>query len=369
MTFYDTPKSVDLAITGSCNQRCKYCSHFNSPGETKNDLPTDQWLKFFEELKNCLVMNVFLQGGEPFYREELDKILLGIIKNKMRFAILSNGTLITDKWARFLKDTERCDYVQVSIDSSIPSHHDAARGQGSFTKAINGIKLLQKYKIQVLCRVTISKYNVYDLEDLTEFLLKDIGLKHFGVSSASYLGLCMKNQEEIGLSAKERSIAMESLLKLNKKYNNRITATAGPLAEAQIWQKMIEARKQGLDNLSRGGYLTSCNANISKIAVKADGTLVPCIQMGHIELGKINQDSLYDIWHNSTKLNSFRNRDKIPLSNINFCQDCDFINYCQGGCPATAQTYCQSDFVPDPDICLKRFLKAGGKFPDQSLYE
>jgi len=369
MIFFNTPKTINIAITNNCNLRCKYCSHFNSPGEVEKDLATNHWLKFFGELKECLLMRVSLQGAEPFCRKNFDKILLGIVKNKMRFSILSNGTLITDDWAKFLKETKRCDYVQVSIDSSIPSHHDAARGQGSFQKAINGISILQKHNIQVQCRVTISKYNVYDLEDLAKFLLKDIGLNNFGVNSASYLGLCMKNEEEVALSIKERSIAMEKLLKLNKKYNGRITATAGPLAEAKRWRKMVEAKKQKIDKFPNGGYLTACNANSSNIAVKADGAFVPCIQMSHIELGRINQYSLYDIWHNSEKLNSFRNRGSIPLSNFDYCRDCDFINYCTGGCPATAQTYSGSDFVPALDSCLKKFLEGGGRLPDKRLYE
>lgn len=47
----------------------------------------------------------------------------------MRFAILTDGTLVADEMAAFLASTKRCNYVQVSIDGSVPESHDAMRGR------------------------------------------------------------------------------------------------------------------------------------------------------------------------------------------------------------------------------------------------
>ena len=72
-----TPRSVDLEITGRCNLRCKYCSHFTSGGDVEEDLPTGEWLKFFQELRDCSVMEVCLLGGEPFIREDFKELIEG----------------------------------------------------------------------------------------------------------------------------------------------------------------------------------------------------------------------------------------------------------------------------------------------------
>jgi SynChlorMet cassette radical SAM/SPASM protein ScmE len=140
MKLMKTPRSVDLSITNRCNLRCTYCSHFTGAGDVSQDLPKEEWLQFFEELNRCAVMNVTLQGGEPFYRKDLNELVEGIVENRMRFNILSNGTLITDGMAAFLAATGRCDGVQVSIDGSVPTTHDACRGEGNFLKAMRGIK-------------------------------------------------------------------------------------------------------------------------------------------------------------------------------------------------------------------------------------
>ncbi len=147
MTLMKTPRSVDLLITGKCNLRCKYCSYFSSGAEVDEDLATEEWLTFFEELNRAMVMDVCLQGGEPFMRPDFQELIEGIVRNGMRFSILSNGTLITDEMAQFLASTGRCDYVQVSIDGSVAETHDVCRGAGNFDRAVNGLKLLQKHGV------------------------------------------------------------------------------------------------------------------------------------------------------------------------------------------------------------------------------
>ncbi len=44
-----------------------------------------------------------------------------------------------------------------------------------------------------------------DLENVARLLLEDFGLDSFGTNSASHLGLCRKNAEEVQLTAQERS--------------------------------------------------------------------------------------------------------------------------------------------------------------------
>ena len=367
MKLMRTPRSVELAITNRCNLRCNYCSHFTGAGDVGQDLPKEEWLQFFEELNRCAVMNLTLQGGEPFCRKDLPELIEGIVHNLMRFNILSNGTLVTDEMAAFLASTGRCDGVQVSIDGSVPTTHDACRGEGNFLRAMQGIKTLQKYGLPVPVRVTIHRNNVRDLENVAKFLLKEVGLPGFSTNAASYMGLCRQNVEQVQLTVEERSLAMETLLKLTEKYNGRISATAGPLAEGKAWLEMEKARKQGGQKISGLGHLSGCNGPMSQIAVRADGVMVPCIQMSHIELGRINRDSLQEIWQEHPELERLRERQRIPLSNFEFCQSCEYINYCTGNCPALAYTILGKENHPSPDACLKRFLEAGGRLPDESL--
>jgi SynChlorMet cassette radical SAM/SPASM protein ScmE len=310
-------------------------------------------------------MNVTLQGGEPFYRKDLNELVEGIVENRMRFNILSNGTLITDGMAAFLAATGRCDGVQVSIDGSVPTTHDACRGEGNFLKAMRGIKSLQKYNVSVPVRVTIHKENVRDLENVSKLLLEEVGLSSFSTNAASYMGLCRQNTDQIQLTAEERSLAMETLLKLEKKYNGRISASAGPLAEGKDWLEMEKACQQKSETRPGRGNLSGCNGPMNTLAVRADGVMVPCGQMSHIELGRINMDDLQEVWQEHPELKRLRERHKISLNDFEFCHGCAYTNYCTGNCPALAYTILGIENHPSPDACLKRFLEAGGRLPER----
>jgi SynChlorMet cassette radical SAM/SPASM protein ScmE len=294
----------------------------------------------------------------------LRELIDGIVSNQMRFNILSNGTMITDEMAAFLASTGRCDGVQVSIDGSVPTTHDACRGEGNFIRAMQGIKSLLNNNVPVSVRVTIHRKNVRDLENVARMLLEEIWLPGFSTNAASYMGLCRQNAEQVQLTVEERSLAMETLLELNKKYKGRISATAGPLAEARNWLEMEDALREGLESYSGGGHLTGCTGPTSQMSVRADGVMVPCGQMSHIALGRINRVDLQEVWQEHPELEKLRGRHKIPLSDFEFCQGCEHMPYCTGNCPALAYTILGKEDHPSPDACLKRFLEAGGRLPE-----
>ncbi|QSZ68368.1 SynChlorMet cassette radical SAM/SPASM protein ScmE [Methanofollis aquaemaris] len=362
-----TPRKVDLAITHHCNLRCTYCSHFSSAGDAGRDLSTGEWLQFFEELNRCAVMDVTLQGGEPFCRADFFALVDGIVENRMRFSILSNGTLITDDLAASLAGTGRCNSIQVSIDGSTPEVHDTCRGRGSFARALEGISYLREHGIPVSVRVTLHRQNVDHLDEIAKFLLEDLGLPSFSTNAASFFGLCREHTDAVQLTPEDRTTAMATLLSLNQQYDGRISATAGPLAEAKHWTMMEEARKEGRASLSGGGHLTGCGCTMSSIAVRADGAIVPCILLSHLELGRINRDDLGEIWRTHPEMQRMRSRREIPLDQFSFCQGCPYIPYCTGNCPALAATLLGDVYHPSPDACLRRFLAAGGRLPEEEV--
>ncbi len=366
-----SPKKVDLTITGKCNLRCIYCFHFNSPADIPKDLTTDEWLQFFEELNAANVLSVSVSGGEAFVRKDFNEIIEGIVRNRMRFNILSNGTLITDEKAEFLASTKRCDSVQVSIDGPNSSVHDLTCGTGSFEKAVRGLQALKKFGINRAVRLTITKQNYMYLEEAADTLLGELGLRSFSTNSACPFGMTKKDAENIMLGPDEFAKSMELHSRVIKKYGNRISAQAGPLSCHTHWSENEYKVENKVAPKPGGGYLTSCGGVFSKLSVRSDGTITPCTQMPHIELGRINRDNFLDIWQNHPELKRLRERRLIPLSDFEYCRDCKYMPYCRGGCPANAYELHGDENHPvySTDSCYKKFLEEGGKLPIKEIEE
>jgi len=356
------PRSIDIAITSRCNLRCRYCHFFNTPSVTYRDLPAEAWLRFFDELGQCGVMRVTLTGGEPFIRDDLPTLLQGIVRNRMRFSILSNGALIDDEAAAFVGATGRCDSVQISVDGSSPEIHDSGRGKGAFEGALRGLGTLLRNDVAATVRVTIHRGNVHDLEAIARLLLDELGLPGFSTNAAGYMGSCRQAASDLLLTTEQWQLAMETLLELQGRYPGRISAMAGPLDAVHRWGRMERARHSGEPPPVDGGSLNGCGCPWNKLAVQPDGVLVPCSLLPQLELGRINQAALLQVWRSAPALEQLRQRRTIPLAALDECAGCPYTPYCTGGCPALGSHTGRLD-QPDPDGCLRRFLADGGRLP------
>jgi SynChlorMet cassette radical SAM/SPASM protein ScmE len=332
-----SPREVDIAITGKCNLACQYCFYADEM-VARSNLPTDRWLSFFEELRQLGVMTVCLTGGEVFTRPDLFELIDGIIANRMRYQLLSNGTMVTAQTlAQFEigKRRQRMDSIQISVDGSSAEVHDLSRPK-SFGRALEGLKLLKKAGYPVSVRVTINRFNVDDLENVAYLLLEEVGLSSFSTNEAYACGATNRTEDSIILTPAQRQQAMETLTRLSEQYDQRIQAQAGPLVFANEMKIMDEMRACGQNGRPGRGTLSSCGGAFTKIAVLHDGTIVPCHLLSTLRLGTIGVDSLQDIWLNHPTMKAMRQRREIPLSSLATCQGCTYQGFCTGGCPGGA---------------------------------
>jgi SynChlorMet cassette radical SAM/SPASM protein ScmE len=228
---------------------------------------------------------------------------------------------------------------------------------------LRGIGHLQKHSLPVSVRVTLHRKNVDDLEAVARLLLEDLQLPVFSTNAASFFGLCRANTRKVQLTTAERTRAMRVLWKLNDTYGGRISADAGPLADAARWLQMESNRSRGKDPGPGGGYLSGCGGVGQTLAVRADGMMVPCIQLSHIRLGRINVDPLERVWQTHPELRKLRERSRVPLDKYPACSGCDYVRYCTGNCPALAYNLTGHVNHPSPDACLMQFLADGGQLP------
>ena len=372
------PRSVGIAITGRCNLSCKYCFYADEM-TALSDLPAERWLAFFDELGELAVHRVTLTGGEAFTRPDLFELIDGVIANRMRYSILSNGTLLTPKvLAQFElgKRRLRLDSIQISIDGSRAEIHNRSRPD-SFERALRGLRLLVEHEFPVTVRVTVNPHNLDDLGNIARLLLEEVGLPGFSTNEAfpmgagadggagadsgasgegkySVPGKCSGNP--ILLTREQRQQAMDILTALNERYEGRIGAQAGPLALAREFAD-IEARlARGETEMPGRGKLTSCGGVWDKVDIQHDGTIVPCHVLPTLPMGVIGVDALKEVWAHHPAINAVRRRRSIPIRSLPTCGDCPYAGFCAGGCPGVAMLDSGELNRRDPASCYRVHL-------------
>ena len=362
----EAPRALDLSLTGRCNLQCAYCFYADEM-VGRRDLPAERWRAFFKELESLAVRTLTLSGGEIFMRPDLWELLDGLVAARMRFSILTNGTLLAeDAVARLGQEgrRRRLDSIQVSIDGSCAAIHDASRGKGSFEKALRGLRLLKAAGFPATARVTVNRHNVGDLENVARLLLDDVGLARIGTNDAMPMGTGCARREDIVLLPEQRPQAMRVLAKLEREYPGRIQATAGSLALWHMFREMEEAKAGGRKTRRwKMGCLSSCGCMFAKLAVHHDGMIVPCNMLAAAALGTIGETPIRSIWQDHPLLKEMRGRGEIPMGRVPGCAGCEWIPYCSGGCPAAEYTRTGEMNVANPECCYRRFLEECGGLP------
>jgi SynChlorMet cassette radical SAM/SPASM protein ScmE len=353
---------VDIALTGRCNLRCEYCFYADEMVALR-DLATDQWLTFFEELGRLAIRRVTLTGGEVFTRRDFFELVDGVVANRMRYTILTNGTLIDEKVLgqfEIGKRRLRLDSIQVSIDGSRAEIHNLSR-PNSFDRALRGLRLLKDAGFPVTVRTTINRHNLHDLDNIAQLLLEDVGLPSFSTNEAMPMGAGCDNQGDITLTTVEKMEAMRILQWLLARYPGRLSANAGPQAKLKMYAEMEHSRQTGEKASDwQMGYLTACGCIYSKLDVLHDGTIVPCHIMHQMNLGHIETDLFEEIWHTHPVLQSLRARRSVPMQEVAGCKSCGWASYCNGSCPGLAYELTGGLLRANSEDCYRLFLADTG---------
>jgi len=351
------PRELNLCITGRCNLRCRYCFYADEM-VARNDLPTERWLVLLEELGKLGVQRVSLTGGEVFTRQDLFDLIDGIVANRLRYSMLTNGTLISHDTLRALvigKRRLRMDYIQVSIDGSRAEIHDQSRPPKSFDRAVSGLRMLKEAGLPVTARVTVNRTNLDDLPNIARLLLEEIGLESFSTNEVARIGSARCYGDSMVLTPTERRRAMVTLTALNDEYKGRISAAAGPLAQARHFAEIEETFALGKTGLPGRGKLCSCGGVFGKMSILHDGTIVPCDLLPTLTMGVVGLHSLVEAWRSSPAINAVRYRRDISIDSLPTCRGCTYVGFCAGGCPGSVMARYGRLNARDPLDCYRLF--------------
>lgn len=189
---FNRPTYIMAKPAGSlCNLTCKYCYYLekrNLYKETPKHLMSDELLdKFIREyIESQTTPNVLFiwHGGETlmrslFFYEKVIKLQRRYGKGRnIDNCIQTNGTLLTKEWCKFFHDHNWL--VGVSIDGPQEFHdlyRKDKRNEGTFSQVMNGIELLNKYRVEWNAMAAINNINVKDPLRFYRFF-KDINCRY-----------------------------------------------------------------------------------------------------------------------------------------------------------------------------------------------
>lgn len=172
-------KNLFLQLSSkACNLKCKNCYIERNPLKNEEDfIPIEKIKENLSILKGRKINSLYLTGGEPLLHPDFNQILRMCLKIT-NTTVMSNGTMINDKKARFLRkidDESQFETIyRISLDSTNELENDEMRGRGSYRKALGAIMSLIKYEFNPIISVVnyknLKKEEIFD--DFMNFFRK-----------------------------------------------------------------------------------------------------------------------------------------------------------------------------------------------------
>lgn len=307
-TFYSKWSSqyhlsrVHFEVSGPCNERCVHC-YFPEPYR-KNTMSRDLFLLALEQCKECNVLSITISGGEPMLNPELLYFLRKCRENNFSVNLLSNLTLLSENMLEEFVSTPLLS-IQTTLYSMNAEIHDSITSvKGSYEKTKRAIELLHQYNVPMQINCPIMKQNKDTYRDVLLWakslnIEADSDYTLFGCFDGSGKNL----KSRLGLSD------LEAIIKEELQNND-----GRVLSE--------------LNRDIKGRDYTICPVCISSICISHDGYIYPCEGWQSYTLGNIKEQTLRQVWENSTLVQELRDLTFDDFQNCRECEDRGFCSIC-----------------------------------------
>jgi len=319
------PVGISIAVTGRCNSHCIQCSIWKICAQNiynrdmiKAEMTLEEILSYLSDPIMSDLVEVDLTGGEPYLRNDIEDIVLGIVELKEKsilkklktIIIPSNGFLtdiIVSKVTTILNGIKGTgvDFVSVFSLDGIGEKHDFMRGtKNAFTWVKNTIEALRKLKkihddyFFLGIKTTITHDNINELDKVLDYA-KTRNM-FFIISSVI---IALKRFRNISL--KDRfMLKEEDMKKISQFYQNKSM-------EFDFYYKKI------FDSMVSGEKKWICTALYNYLFIDYDRKVYPC-PIQDVCVGDLAQNSIGEIL-NSQKAADVRKKVGIyPL-----CRQCN----------------------------------------------
>ena len=191
-----------IHVTKNCNMNCGYCyekdkSSGNVPWGTTKELLDDI-------LKTNSTFSIEFLGGEPLLNFSLIEQCVNYLRNiiSVNYYITTNGTILSDKIIRFLKENENVTFA-ISMDGTrfANSLRVFKNGTNSFDVVVKNIKILlgRGFTNRLLVHIVLHPYNVAYFSESVNFLYS-LGVRHIDPGIVENTMLCTQEFQDTFIS-------------------------------------------------------------------------------------------------------------------------------------------------------------------------
>ncbi len=320
---------VSWNSTNQCNMYCSHC-YRDSGLKAKRELETDEAKKMIEEIKKAGFQIMIFSGGEPLMRKDIFELGSYASSIGLRPVLGTNGSLITKDVATSLKQSGFL-AAGVSLDSlSADKYNDFRKKSDAFDMVMEGFKNLKMAQIPFQIHTTIMKWNVHELDAMTDFAIK-IGAKAHHIFFLVPTGRGSEIEDQI-VPVHQYETILTTIIRRQIDCPIELKPTCAPQFVRIAEQNNVPTR-----------FTRGCLTGLRYCIISPIGDVQPCAYLD-IPLGNVRETPFDVIWKDNAHLQRLRTEEYSGK-----CSQCGYQKKC-GGCRARAY-YVSNDYMAEDPYC------------------
>ena len=344
------PHLVYFLLTEKCNFHCSYCfikkqaalgykeSHMTQETALRG---LDFFCRMIQKDPEQFEMEktIVFYGGEPLMNWPVFEILLAKIRSytktgrlpeKTTLNLVTNGTLLTNRIARILKDNNV--QVSISIDGdelATNSCRAYASGKPVYQDVRRGFKICKDLGMDIGASCTLSEASISDFDTTIRILLDECMATNLG------LNLMITGDQKMteGYNEKAARFIIKAFQVFRERgvYEDRIMRKVNAFIKRKVWPFDCGATGGNQIVIASNGDVGVCHGFTAKRKYFPTNISNDTFD--------ISEDATYREWSMRSPLN-------MPQ-----CKDCPALGICGGGCPFQAEIEKGSIWDLDERFC------------------
>jgi putative heme d1 biosynthesis radical SAM protein NirJ1 len=341
-------------MTRRCNLSCIHCYADSANRDYPNELTGDEAQRMIRDLGEFGAPVILFSGGEPLMRDDIYEHANLAKSLGIRPVISTNGTLITEKVARRIKETG-FGYVGISLDG-IGERNDFFRGKkGAFQAAMRGFDNCVAVGQKVGLRLTLTRHNYQDLDAIFEFI-EEHGINRACFYHLAYTGRGSEMRKD-DLTHEESRRAVDLIIDRTADLHRRgkevdILTVDNHCDGPYLYMRMLREGDDRADEVLRLLKLNGGNQSGIAIAdVDNEGNVHADQFWWHHSFGNVRDRKFGEIWMDTSDplMDGLKNRKALLKGR---CTECRWLDICNGNFRVRAEAVHGDVWAPDPACYL-----------------
>src|SRR5437588_2107956 len=325
------PLGIIAEITHRCPLHCIYCSNPLELSARQNELPTESWIRVFQQASELGVLQLYLTGGEPLARNDLTELVRAAREAKLYVNLITSGIGLNPQRMREVVEAG-LDHVQLSFQDSEAAPADAIAGTRAHALKLKIAEEIRKHPVAFTANIVVHRDNLQRLPQMIA-MAEELGASKLEIAHVQYYGWALRNREHL-LPTRE---------------------------QVEESRRVIESAQQRLAGKMRiefvlpdyyAKYPKACMGGWGQkmMLINPAGKALPCHAaevIPSLEFANVKDQPLRWIWEQSPAFNRFRGESWMQEP----CKSCDRRALDFGGCRCQALLLVDDANATDP-VCV-----------------